>query len=90
MIKLGKEPEVIEIKLSKDKYPIAYNNKLEELIGLGVSKEEAEKWIDDSVFVMELIYEKDAGLFAIESDAIESSIETLCSPYTKENIEEEY
>lgn len=79
--------ESIEIVLSKDKTPRAYQNKLDELLETGAfnTKEEAEKWLSTAKFDMELIYEKGHGLFLVESEAVESG--GLTSPYTQEDIE---
>ena len=38
--------------------------------------------------ILEIMYEKDSGFFAVESDAIESG--TLVSPYSGEEIECDY
>lgn len=75
------EYEPIRIVLTKSQYPIAYNNKVEELVEQGAykTKEECEK--DNPIFVMdcELYYEKDYGLFAVEEGAVDSG--TIYSPY---------
>lgn len=71
--------ETIDIKLTKSKFPNAYNAKLEELMENGLTKEDAEDAIKDMVFTMELVYHKNNGLFLVESDAIDC--ETIYSPY---------
>ena len=62
----------------------AYNNKIEELVEQRAypTKEDAEK--DNPYFEMncEIYYEKDYGLFAVESGAVESG--TVYSPYSGE------
>lgn len=82
--------EPIDIRLSKTKTPIAYNNKLQELLEEGAfeSKEEAEEWINDTQIEVEMYYEKGHGLFLVESEAVESS-GPLCSPYSKEPFVDE-
>ena len=74
--------EIIKVRLSKTETPVAYQKKLEELLEEGVfdTQEEAEKWLNQNPIVLELYYEKGCGLFAVESDALESS--TIKSPYT--------
>ena len=76
--------EPITIRIDKNVAPIAYNNKIEELVEQGAypTKEDAEK--DNPYFVMdcELYYEKEYGLFAVESGAVESG--TVYSPYNGE------
>ena len=71
---IGSE-EVIEVRLTPYKYPIAFKNKVDELLEQGAfnTKEEAEKWVMETPFVLELIYDKHSGLFAVESEALENS-----------------
>ena len=80
--------EPIEIIVKPDKYPIAYNNKIDELVeqGLYSTKEDAIK--DNPMFVMEceIYYDKHSGLFAVESGAVESG--TIYSPYSGELCED--
>lgn len=78
------------IRLSKDRYPIAYQAKLEELVEQNCygSIEEAES---DNPYIdieLEMYYDKHHGLFAVESGAIESNAESICSPYTGEYMED--
>lgn len=84
--KIGQE-EVIEVRLTRDRFPIAFSNKLKELMDCGAfdSEEKAIEWIEETPIVLELMYEKDGGLFAVESEAVESGI--LVSPYSQETIE---
>lgn len=76
--------ESIKVTLSKGEYPIAYNNKIEELVEEGLYKttEDAENDNPTIEIEMEIYYEKHYGLFAIESAAVESG--TIYSPYTSE------
>lgn len=80
--------EPITIKLTKDETPIAYQNKIDELVeqGLYPSKEEAEK--NNPVFEIdcEIYYEKHCGVFAVESGAVESG--TIYSPYDGQYCED--
>ena len=77
------------IKLTKERFPIAYNNKIEELLEEGAceTREEAEKVMKDAEFNLELYYHKGYGLFAVESEAVESG--TIYSPYDGSLCEEE-
>lgn len=87
--------EYIEVLLTPFRFPIAYKNKVDELMEQGVfdSREEAERWVQSSHIKLELIYEKHSGLFAVESEAIEANACT--SPYSgldvvsEDKIEEE-
>ena len=77
--------ESVEIVLDPIKFPIAYAAKVNELIGCGLSKEEAEKEALRPI-EMELYYENELGLMLVESEAVESA--PIYSPYTKEQYEE--
>ena len=76
------------IKLSKELTPKAFQAKVEELLEEKVceTQEEAEKLVESMEFELELYYEKGTGLFAVESEAVESG--TIYSPYTAELCEE--
>ena len=80
--------EAITIVLTKDRYPIAYNNKIEEWVEqkLYPTKEEAEKQNPKIELECEIYYHKHCGVFAVESGAVESS--TVYSPYSGEICEE--
>ena len=75
------------VKLTKEKFPKAYAAKVEELIeeGMCETKEEAESMIKDMEIELELYYEKGHGLFAVESEAVDSG--TIFSPYSGEEGE---
>lgn len=74
------------VRLAKEKYPIAYENKVQELVEQGLPRIDAEKCVNDMVIELELYYHKEYGLFAVESDAVESG--TIYSPYNGELCEE--
>lgn len=76
--------EPIKVTLSKSEYPIAYNNKIEELVEEGTYNtiEDAEKSNPTIEIEMEIYYEKGCGLFAVECEAVESG--TIFSPYTSD------
>lgn len=81
--------EVIEVRLSREKTPIAFKEKLEELMEEGAfnTEKEAIEWIENTPFVMEMYYEKGHGLFLVESESLEGG--GIASPYTKEELVEE-
>ncbi len=81
--------ESFMIILNENKYPIAHHKKLEELMEQGAfeSVEAAKEWINTTPIELELYYEKNAGLFAVEAEAVEDIPHTLCSPYTKAEFE---
>ena len=74
--------ESINIKLSKEYTPIAYQNKLDELMDCKAfdTKSEAEKWLSETPIELELYYEKGYGLFGVESEAVENAV--ITSPYS--------
>lgn len=84
------EEEIIEVLLTRRTFPIAFQNKLNELMEQGAfdNEEDATKWIESTPIVLEIMYEKDSGLFAVESEAIESG--GIISPYSGEEIENDY
>lgn len=85
--------EVIDIKLSKEKTPIAFEAKVNELMEQGMSdlpREEIEKYVSNMVFQIELYYEKEQGLFGLESEALDCcGTLDFFSPYTGEKMIEE-
>ena len=85
-IKIPVEAETIEVRLSPIKTPVAFNNKVKELVEeCGLSEEEAKREVLNMTFVLEVIYEKNCGLFAVESDTLDCS--RVWSPYTQKEIE---
>jgi hypothetical protein len=87
--KVGQE-ETIGVLLTRKSFPIAFQNKLNELMEQGAfdSEEEATRWIESNPIVLEIMYEKHSGLFAVESEAIESG--GIVSPYSGEEIEDNF
>lgn len=82
------ETETIEVRLDRNKTPISFKHKVDELMEQGAfdTREDAEKWVEETPIVLEMIYEKHSGLFAVESESIESGV---FSPYSREEIEVE-
>lgn len=80
--------ESTTIRLSRSKYPIAYQAKLEELVEQNCydSIEKAESNNPYFDIEVEMYYDKHHGLFAVEAEAIESDAESICSPYTGESL----
>lgn len=79
--------EYVNIQLSRDKTPIAFKNKLEDLMEKGFETEEAIEYIESVPIKMELYYEKGHGLIMVESDELDCNLD-ICSPYTKEPFEQ--
>lgn len=82
------DAEIISVLLTPEKFPLAYKEKVDELVEQGAfnTREEAEKWVRTTPIEIELYYEKHSGLFAVESEALESS--GIKSPYSGEELED--
>ena len=78
--------ESINVLLSKEKTPIAFAKKVDELVRSGLSKEEAETFVSQCEIEMEFYYSDDLGLFMVEAEAVESC--TIVDPYTGIQMEE--
>ena len=80
--------EGIFILIDKEQYPIAYRNKIEELVEQGAYADAELAEFHNPTFEMEceLYYDKHSGLFAVECGAVESG--TIYSPYSGELCEE--
>ena len=74
--------ESINITLSRENTPIAYQNKLDELMDCKAfdTQDEAEAWLNETPIELELYYENGYGLFGVESEAVEST--EINSPYS--------
>lgn len=69
------------VKLTKEKYPIAFENKVQELLeSTDLTREEAEQQIPSMDIELEVYYEKGYGLFAVESEVVECGV--IQSPYS--------
>ena len=75
-----------KVKLTLSDYPIAYAAKLKELVDSGMPEDEAKTWLDNAAFELELYYHPDHGMFAVESEAVESG--TIYSPYSGELMDD--
>lgn len=78
--------EPIKVYLTPEITPIAYGNKVQCLKLSGLSEKEARKIALEPI-ELELYYEVAQGLFAVESEALESSV--ICSPYTGIDLEDD-
>ena len=74
--------ETISVTLTPERFPIAYKNKLEELMDVQAfdTIEEAEAWIKSTPIELELYYENGYGLFGAEAEVIEDG--WIRSPYS--------
>lgn len=79
--------EVIDVLLSPNKTPLAYQRKLKELIEIsGMPQDEAKTHLLQPI-QLELFYDYGLGLFAVESGAVESA--GIYNPYTGKEIPKE-
>ena len=76
--------ETVTIKLDRLRHPIAFRRATLNLMDSGLTEKEAESIIECQGFEMELFYEGDNGLFAVESEAVGNT--TIYSPYTQEAL----
>ena len=82
----ARKAETVDITLSEAAFPTAYAAKMQELLEQRVflTEAEARAWLRQCPICLELIYEKHSGLFAVESDALETG--GLVSPYSRKRI----
>lgn len=76
--------EVVELYLDPLKHPVAYNSKVEELIASGMTREQADTFVQNTPFVMEVYYAPDQGLFLVESEPI--AFNDIHNPYDGEVV----
>lgn len=75
------------VRLTEDKFPIAYKNKLKELVDCGMTEKEARDFLNDTPIELELYYSYGYGLFAVETDAVDGGA-TIFDPYTGTECED--
>lgn len=80
------EFESINVVVTKDRYPIVYRRKIEEFVENGAYETIEDAEIDNPriEIELELYYDKGWGLYGVESEAVSSSAESICSPYSGE------
>ena len=77
--------EPLYVNLSPDKTPIAYAAKVRSLMKTGMNQEVAERMALEPI-PLELYCDEDTGLFAVETDAVDSG--TIYNPYNGELLDE--
>lgn len=75
--------EPLVVYLTPGKTPIAYENRVQCLMMSGMDRLEAERFALEPI-ELELYYEIGYGLFAVDSEAVDSN--GVASPYTKEEL----
>ncbi len=81
------ECEVIDILLSPNRYPVAFERKVRCVMSGGLSRQEAEAYVLTTPLQLEIFYDIGRGLFALEPEPIESI--TVFNPYTGKEIPKE-
>ena len=76
--------EILDIFLTERDHPVAYQNYLNQLVANGWTELAARAQIKNYPIELELYYEPEAGLFAVEQGAVEAGL--IFSPYTAEPI----
>ena len=71
--------ESIFIMLDPNKQPIAWKNRIESLMNSGMTSQEAEAFCYKTPIEMEFYYDKSAGLYMVETEAVEAG--TIYNPY---------
>lgn len=81
--------EAIKLHLTPTSHPKLFKAKVEELMKLGLTREEAEKDTSDWMygFEMEIYYQTNYGVFAVDSDAFEGG-QRVYSPFTKTELKD--
>lgn len=77
--------ESITVQLSKEKTPIAWEQRVLSNMNSGATREEAEELASEPIEV-EMYYNPDAGLFLVEAEAVESG--TIYDPYSGELLDQ--
>jgi len=86
-LKLNGPDEYDSVTVRVIDHPIMYKTYLDDLINNhGWSEKGAKEWLKDGEVELELYYQPGAGIFAVESEAVEST--DIFSPYTKEQYED--
>lgn len=85
----AEDVEVINVSLTPASHPKFFKAKVDELVKLGLSQEEAEeyatKWMSN--FEMEIYYQTNYGAFTLDSDAFEGG-QRVYSPFTKTELKD--
>ena len=78
--------ESINVLIDEHRQPIAFKNKVDELVESGMIQEEAETFVRTTPIELEIYYSKFEGLFGVEAEAVESG--TIYNPYSSKLMED--
>lgn len=76
--------ESLMVTLNKNDHPIAFANRIQDLMNSGFTIEECEKLVCEPI-ELELYYDPEYGLFAVDSGAVEAG--TIYNPYNRKELE---
>lgn len=76
-------PEIINVRLDPNHHPVAFGQKVKELMEMGLTEEAAKSEVSNMIWDLELVYEKDRGLFAVEAEVLSLYGVEISSPYSK-------
>lgn len=80
------QPEVVEIQLNEQDHPVAFREAVLDLMNSGMSEEKAREVISTTPIQLELAYSSQRGLFAVDTESVESLADDLFDPYTGKNV----
>ena len=81
------ECETIDILLTPEKYPVAFNRKVQCVMSGGMTRLEAEEYVRTTPICLEVYYDIGRGLFAVESEAVDNT--EIFNPFTGKEIPKE-
>jgi hypothetical protein len=83
----GTECETVDILLTPEKYPVAFDRKVRCIMSSGMTRTEAEEYVRTTPLCMEIHYDIGRGLFAVESEAVDNT--EIFNPYTGKKVPKE-
>ena len=81
------ECKTIDILLTPEKYPTAFERKVRCVMSGGMTRQEAEEHVRMTPICLEIFYDIGRGLFAVESEAVDNT--DIFNPYTGKTVTKE-
>lgn len=78
--------ESVSIRLSKEKYPIAFEKYVTDMMQGGMTREEAEKYASETPIELKLYYQVGFGLFGLSSEYVDN-MASFVRPYNGDEYE---
>lgn len=79
-----KNPDMITVTVSAIRTPVLFALKVKEHMASGMTQKEAEETAEGSEYILNLYYEQECGLFAVEQEVLDCS--RCWSPYTQKEL----